>query len=48
MDFVSPHLVLGVPLNADEAAIRARYRELARTHHPDRGGNTEEFIRIRV
>jgi hypothetical protein len=35
-------------MNADEPTIRAKYRELARTHHPDRGGDTEEFIRIRV
>lgn len=28
------------------AEIRARYRELAKTHHPDAGGDASEFSRI--
>ncbi|MGL5323696.1 MAG: DNA-J related domain-containing protein [Aeromonas sp.] len=32
---------------ASQKAIRRRWRELALQHHPDRGGNTETFIRIR-
>jgi hypothetical protein len=31
----SPYLVLGVPTHATAAAIRARFRALAKTHHPD-------------
>jgi len=30
-----PYTVLGVPRDADEAAIKAAYRKLARKHHPD-------------
>ncbi|MEO1015217.1 MAG: molecular chaperone DjiA [Pseudomonadota bacterium] len=30
-----PLFILGLPPEADQAAIRARYRDLARLHHPD-------------
>src|ERR1700712_6110485 len=30
-----PYEILGVQRTADEAAIRAAYRKLAKTHHPD-------------
>lgn len=33
--------VLGLPADAKLAAIRERYRLLARKHHPDRGGDGE-------
>ncbi len=38
--------VLGVGPDADESAIRNAYRALARVHHPDAGGNPEEFGRL--
>ena len=31
-----PYKVLGVPVDASDAAIKKRWRELAREHHPDR------------
>jgi hypothetical protein len=31
--------VLGIPKGSSRAAIDARFRELARSHHPDRGGD---------
>lgn len=31
----------------DFARIRSRYRQLAQRHHPDRGGDCGQFIRIR-
>lgn len=43
----SPWTVLGVAVNATEEQILDAYRSLAKTHHPDRGGNTADFQRIR-
>jgi DnaJ-class molecular chaperone len=34
---------LGLPSDADEATVRARYKELAMSAHPDRGGSAEAF-----
>lgn len=42
-----PHEVLGVPSGADEATVRSAYRELLVEHHPDQGGSTERFLRIK-
>lgn len=42
-----PHSVLGVEPGADEDAVRDAYRSLMKDHHPDHGGSTEEFIRIK-
>ena len=42
-----PHEVLGVAANADEATVRAAYRELMMEHHPDQGGNRDRFIQIK-
>jgi hypothetical protein len=41
-----PYRELGVSPRASEHAIRERYRELARLHHPDRGGSVEAMSRI--
>ena len=46
LDDQDPYRMLGVtPLDTDQA-IRDRYRELARQHHPDRGGDVEQMRRI--
>lgn len=37
---------MGLPDDADEAAVRARYKELAMQAHPDRGGSSEEFQKV--
>ncbi|WP_248518148.1 J domain-containing protein [Salinarchaeum laminariae] len=42
-----PHRVLGVQPDADEATVRSAYRELLMEHHPDQGGSTEQFLRIK-
>jgi curved DNA-binding protein CbpA len=34
-DVVAAYRVMGVPSGADQSVVRARYLELARTHHPD-------------
>jgi DnaJ-domain-containing protein 1 len=39
--------VLGVESEADQEAIKNAYRALARLHHPDAGGDPEEFKRLR-
>lgn len=38
--------VLGLEVGAPSTVIKKRYRELARTHHPDFGGEAEAFRRI--
>jgi len=37
---------LGLPPIADEAAVKKRFRELAKQHHPDTGGDAAEFIKV--
>ncbi|MEX2236512.1 MAG: J domain-containing protein [Dehalococcoidia bacterium] len=41
-----PFEVLGLPSSATRDEVRARYRELARQHHPDAGGGTERMAEI--
>lgn len=38
--------LLGVDKNATQDEIKLAYRKLAKTHHPDRGGDGELFARI--
>lgn len=40
--------VLGVERTADKAAITNAFRALAKTHHPDYGGQAEDFKRLRA
>jgi|GEM_PF-547974 len=42
-----PYSVLGVTPGADEEVVRDAYRSLMKDHHPDHGGTTEKFIRIK-
>lgn len=39
---------LGVDPDADAAAIRAAYRSAAQKHHPDKGGEGEQFRLIQI
>ena len=43
MDYYS---VLGVDKNADDATIKKAFKRLAMKHHPDKGGNEEEFKKV--
>ena len=40
---VSPYAVLGVPIDADAAALRLAYRRALRAAHPDTGGDATRF-----
>jgi len=37
---------IGLPSIADEAAVKKRFRDLAKKHHPDTGGDAAEFIKL--
>lgn len=37
---------LGLPPVADEAAVKKRFRELAKEYHPDAGGDQGKFIEL--
>jgi curved DNA-binding protein CbpA len=41
-----PYRVLGLPGDASDAAIKRRWRELAREHHPDRAADPSEALRL--
>ena len=43
---MDPYSVLGVGKTATQDEIRKAYRSLAMKHHPDRGGNEEQFKQI--
>ena len=43
MDYYS---ILGVPKDASEKDIKQAYKKKSMQHHPDRGGNEEEFKRV--
>jgi curved DNA-binding protein CbpA len=38
---------LGLTKGATKAAIRSAYRKLAKTHHPDQGGDADEFAALK-
>lgn len=40
--------VLGVVADAEKASIVNAYRALAKIHHPDSGGNADDFQRLRA
>lgn len=42
---MDPYQELGVPKDADAAAIKAAYRKRSRATHPDKGGATADFQR---
>lgn len=47
-DVYDPHLLglLGLPAHAGLAEIKQRFRELAKRHHPDLWGDSEDFMAL--
>lgn len=43
---MDPYEVLGVPPGAPEEDVKKAYRKLAMKHHPDKGGDPEQFKKI--
>jgi hypothetical protein len=41
-----PHEVLGVAADAPESVVRAAAKQLKKEHHPDQGGDVDEFKRV--
>ncbi len=37
---------LGLPIYSDNAEIKRKFREFAKTYHPDNGGDSSKFIEI--
>jgi len=46
-DRLSPRAVLGVGMDASAEEIRAAAREKIKAAHPDQGGSTEAFTRVK-
>jgi len=44
----NPYNALGVHKDASSATIKQAYRKLAQKHHPDRGGDIEDFQEIQA
>ena len=47
ISFTSPWEVLGLPRDAAREDIDEAYRKLIFVHHPDHGGTTEDFLRVK-
>lgn len=47
-DLYDPNILsqLGLPYDADVTAVKKRFRELVKKHHPDAGGDHVEFISL--
>lgn len=43
---IDPYKLLGVPRDADGAAIKSAYRSKAKSAHPDTGGDVDAFAKL--
>ena len=45
---IDPYQILNIPHESTLEDVKEAYRQLARTHHPDKGGNQETFKIIKI
>ncbi len=45
---IDPYAMLGIPRDADEQAVKAAYRKVVKTAHPDSGGDAEQFGKLQA
>jgi DnaJ-class molecular chaperone len=41
-----PYRVLGINQNATEDEVKKAYKKMSMKHHPDRGGNHDDFVQV--
>lgn len=45
---MNPYIELDIPIDATDEEIKIRFRSLAQIHHPDKGGDEQIFVRIKL
>lgn len=48
MSSMSPYEVLGLTTSATDDDVTSAYRRLAKQHHPDKGGDSKIFLKVRA
>ena len=46
LSYDDPFKVLGLKRSASDEDIKTKYRELILVHHPDKGGDHDEFLKV--
>ena len=44
---MNPYDILGIPQNSSKSTAKTKYRKVAMIHHPDKGGDPEQFKKIK-
>lgn len=42
----NPYDVLGISVESSKEEAKSAYRKLVKKHHPDRGGDVKEFMKV--
>lgn len=45
---INPYVMLGIERDADGEAVKTAYRKIAKSAHPDSGGDAEQFGRLQA